>query len=160
MQPPVVPRIALVLGWAGVVPFFLATVVLWSGGVADRALAASAQVGYGAVILSFLGAIHWGLVLSADVGGDARSARWRLVWGVQPALASWVALLVPPVAGIGLLAVGMVGAVVVDLRAVASGRMPLWYGELRRPLTAVVVVLLTTSAAALLWLPLSPPVPG
>ena len=39
---------------------------------------------YGAVILAFLGAVHWGLALAA---GESPFNRQRLVGGVVPALA-------------------------------------------------------------------------
>ncbi|HQT66531.1 MAG: DUF3429 domain-containing protein [Rhodospirillales bacterium 20-60-12] len=89
--------LAWLLGLGGLLPFLLCAVVimlhpLWAVG-ATRAL-----IAYGAVILSFLGAVHWGFALSegiAPVAGLVGGAgqRSRLVFGVAPALLAWVALL-------------------------------------------------------------------
>ena len=80
------------LGYAGVLPFVacvLAVALLEGEG---RAFAVRALVAYGAVILSFLGAVHWGLLLRQP----GAAARVRLaIGGVLPSLAGWVALLLP-----------------------------------------------------------------
>ena len=43
-----------------------------------------AQLAYGAVIASFLGAVHWGLAMAAD-----RPMSGRLIAGILPSLAGW-----------------------------------------------------------------------
>jgi hypothetical protein len=55
-------------------------------------LAQRALVAYAAVILSFLGAVHWGVVLAAPTT-TPQLARSFLMWGVVPALLGWLALL-------------------------------------------------------------------
>ena len=57
------PPLAIILGAAGVIPFVLFGFAA-VGGAPDPALRATqALVGYGAVIMSFLGAVHWGFML-------------------------------------------------------------------------------------------------
>ena len=77
-----------------------------------------ALVAYGAVILAFLGGVHWGFALPEPSG---RGERARLVLGVVPSLVGWVALLllvcVDSAAGLGLLLVGFIGTTVVEARA-------------------------------------------
>ena len=51
------------LGYAGLLPFVLLAVATWVAEPGHRAFAGLALAGYGAVIASFLGAIHWGLVM-------------------------------------------------------------------------------------------------
>ncbi|SDG29756.1 Protein of unknown function [Limimonas halophila] len=141
-----VPRPAAVYGGAGLIPFVACTVLVWvlPPGWANFAL--DVLLGYGAVILSFLGAVHWGLAL-ADPGGARADAGWRrLGWSVTPALLAWVSLVLVPLGGLVLQVIGFTAAFFADLRAVRLGRVPAWYRRLRRPLT--VVVLLCLAAAA------------
>lgn len=91
------------LGYGGLLPFFaLAVMSLFaSPGLAEWATLA--LLGYGAVILSFVGALHWTRGLAA---GDTTSAARQLTVSVLPALVGWVALLLPIPFGLVCLAVG------------------------------------------------------
>lgn len=139
------PPIAIVLGAAGLIPFM----VLGLGAVganADRSFgAAEALVGYGAVILAFLGGVHWGFTLSEE--GEPPAARTRLGLGVVPALVGWSAILCGiggfPVLSFVVLIAGFVGTVLVEFRAQKRDLMPSGYLALRMALTAIVVAILT-----------------
>jgi hypothetical protein len=91
-------RSAQALGHVGLLPFFALAVLAWLpsatlvGGVALSRLAVLALVAYAAVIVSFLGAVHWGLVLAA-AHLDRATVRRSLLWGVTPSLLGWLALL-------------------------------------------------------------------
>lgn len=88
------------LGYAGLLPFVLLALGVWVAEAGQRAFAGLALVGYGAVIASFLGAIHWGLVMR-----DAPKQSLALLgWGVTPSLLAWVALMLSPPAGLLLIA--------------------------------------------------------
>ena len=130
------PMLAAVLGLAGLVPF-VACGVLAVGQDGDRA--AFALVAYGAVILAFLGGVHWGFALEEPSG---RAERSRLGLGVLPSLVGWVALLlaiaVDAAAALGLLIAGFAGLVVVEARAGRMGLVPKGYLTLRYVLTGVV----------------------
>jgi hypothetical protein len=53
-----------------------------------------------------------------------------------------------PAPALILLIVGFWAAFIVDMRAVAAGRFPGWYLQLRRPLSALVVLALAFSLLA------------
>jgi len=54
---------------------------------------ATAQLTYGATILSFLGGVRWGFLVN---GGPSLPPTWsQYTWSVTPSLISWMALLVP-----------------------------------------------------------------
>ena len=130
------PLFALLLGAAGLIPFaVLGLLAVAQGG--DRA--AAALVAYAAVILSFLGAVHWGFALQEPSG---RGERARLLLGVLPSLAGWVALLlniaVNVAAALGLLVVGFAATVLVEARGARQGLVSPGYMKLRYGLTAVV----------------------
>ena len=50
-------------------------------------------LGYAAIILSFVGALHWGFAMSAPAANAPR----LYTWSVVPALLGWLALLRPGV---------------------------------------------------------------
>ena len=91
---------AQTLGYGGLIPFVgLALVVgLWP---TNQAMAASALLGYSATIVSFLGAIHWGLAMR-DANGQSASV---LLWGVVPSLLAWLGLQLSVGHGLMLMAV-------------------------------------------------------
>ncbi|MFW6342924.1 MAG: DUF3429 domain-containing protein [Halothiobacillaceae bacterium] len=98
-----------------------------------------ALTGYGVVILSFLGGIHWGRGLMAGQPG-------RLWIAVIPALYAWlVALLAPWPASAWWLAAGFLAMLALDARDTA---LPAWYRRLRWIITIVVVLVLLGAALA------------
>ncbi|MBI3507077.1 MAG: DUF3429 domain-containing protein [Proteobacteria bacterium] len=138
-----VPSAARWLGLAGLVPFYGAVAVLWAGKGDGAAL--SALLSYSAVILSFLGAVHWGRALASPELQD-----WPVLgWSVAPALIGWLAAeWMEATPAILLLIVAFWASFVVDRRAVADGRFPRWYLALRKLLSALVVLALGLSLLA------------
>lgn len=143
-EDPKVPRAALWLGAGGALPF--ATLAMAGPFLGDpiRTQVFLALIAYGAVILSFLGGIHWGLAMTGSHGADFR----RLGIGVLPALIGWAALIVPPAIGILALALSFALMLPVDLAATRRGDAPAWYPGLRWPLTLTVVAALLIGALA------------
>lgn len=78
------------LGYAGVIPFIAAVVLMGSTGPELKQIALDAFLVYGAVILSFLGGIRWGAAATAK--SDANLA---LIVSVLPSLWAAVCLLLP-----------------------------------------------------------------
>ncbi|WP_421882796.1 DUF3429 domain-containing protein [Pacificispira sp.] len=141
-----IPKPALILGLAGLIPFFAPALGLWSGDPSLIHNALIMQFGYAAVILSFLGGVHWGRALA----GDACTPNWaRLIWSVTPATLGWALLLLPDAKVIlGGFAVAFALAFLVDRKAVAVGMFPAWYGRLRKLLTIGVLTALILTLAA------------
>ncbi len=87
--------LVLWLGYGGLVPFVALSLAV----VVQPAMAQSpaqsvllhALSAYGALIVSFLGGVHWGIAARAG----AATARFHHAWGVIPSLLAWVALLLP-----------------------------------------------------------------
>ena len=141
-----VPRPALHLGFAGLIPFVAASLGVWIAGYPQNLIALDIQLAYGAVILSFMGAVHWGLAMA---GGEAAVSYRRLSWSVAPALVGWLALLLNPVYGLLLMALGFAAVYFGDLRSITAGNAPAWYKALRKPLTVIVIAALASSYGAL-----------
>lgn len=135
------PPSARRLGHAGLLPFVLGAALVWL--VRDEAhdFATQAMSAYAAVSVSFLGGIHWGLAFR-----HAEPPRALLVWGVLPSLAAWVAVLMPP--GAGLVAHGVMLAVcyAVDRRVYPAEGVARWL-TLRFRLGAVAALCCFLAAA-------------
>ena len=145
MSKPPIPRPALLLGAAGLLPS-LAMPVLLAAGDAAAAFALKAGPAYGALIASFIGGAWWGL--AANRAGDAALTRW-LVLSVLPMLAAWVALLLPPQAGLLMLAVIFALLPLADRAAQAGALAPEWWWRLRLPLSLIMACLHGVSAGML-----------
>jgi len=144
-----IPLAAKLLGGLGAIPFIclgLASLVLED---ADRQQAVFALVVYGALILSFLGGIHWGLAIAGFGPDQVNIATFRrLACSVVPALIGWCALLLPPREGLPVLATAFILLFLFDLFASRQGEAPVWYPYLRWPLTMAVVAALLVGALA------------
>lgn len=132
------------LGYGGLLPFIgllILTVV-----EPDRAPAWSdALVGYGAVILSFVGALHWGFAMSAPGLGPTQRRR-AFVWSVVPALLAWPATVLAGSAASLILVLGFVLHLVQDRRLAGPAELPGWYLPLRWRLTVVAGLCLLANA--------------
>ena len=108
-----------------------------------------ALAAYGAVILSFLGGIRWGLaLLSGEAVPTERQLFVRLLLSVLPSLLGWMALLVSPITSLLVLAAGFGAVLALDIQAARSGDAPHWYPRLRVPLSLMVIGSLLTGALA------------
>ncbi len=68
-----IPRPALLLGWAGVIPFAALSAALLAGLEPIGDIALRGLPAYAAVILGFMGGVQWGLEMSrADPAGPAK----------------------------------------------------------------------------------------
>lgn len=126
-----IPMPALLLGAGGLIPFM--------GGAALHILTQDPRwlpllSGYGAVIMSFVGALHWGYAVRDEPQGA--SAWWRFGWSVLPALGAWVCLMLPGSMQAIALGAGLIVCLVVDEAFARSVFMPHWLMPLRRLLTA------------------------
>lgn len=81
------PLTARTIGYAGLIPFVClsAMSVLWHG--THQSTIILSLLAYGATIISFLGAIHWGLAMR-----DEQPDRIAIIWGVIPSLLVWSSL--------------------------------------------------------------------
>jgi Protein of unknown function (DUF3429) len=135
-------QLALRLGYAGLVPFALLAALLWAVRADWQELAAAALAGYGAVIASFLGGVHWGIAGQLP----QPAARFHYVWGVVPSLLGWVALFMPPSVGLALLGLVLITCYLVDRRSYPRVGWAAWL-PLRLQLTAVAVLSCALGAA-------------
>jgi hypothetical protein len=95
--PAALPRWALRLGHAGLLPFVGGALLVWLVWPDVQPLVAQGLSAYAALIISFLGGIHWGLAMR-----QPEPPPRLLAWGVMPSLLAWPALMMPAHAGLVL----------------------------------------------------------
>lgn len=136
---------ALRLGYAGLLPFVGGAALVWLLGPSQQqAFVAQALSAYGALIIAFLGGIHWGQVMKSGDSGAA--APLSLAWGVLPALLAWPALLMPAHAALVLHGVLLLVCYAVDRRLYARAGVQGWL-TLRFRLSAVAALSCFVGAA-------------
>jgi hypothetical protein len=133
---------AWALGAGGLLPFVAGAAGLWSLPLEWAGLAATALLTYAAVIVSFLGGIHWGLAMRQQ-----RAPRGWLIWGVLPSLLAWAGLLLNSAWGLLLMAASLIVCYVVDAQIYRPLQLGGWL-VLRGLLTLVAVVSCLVGAAA------------
>jgi glutaredoxin-related protein len=134
------PRAATWMGYLGLLPFIAGMVGMWSG----VAGAGTWLAAYGAVILSFVGAIHWGAAASR-----CEYAPLPYALSVVPALIGWIALLLPPGPGLALLALAFTAWRITEY-GLLEAHQPGWLRLLRTRLTFGATVILLVGAAVTL----------
>ena len=126
---PALSAAAIWSGYAGAIPFVVCLLgVLLAPGAEWRLRAQQAAVDYGAVILSFVGALHWGLAL-----GDGRT----IIASVLPSVVAAFALGLEGQRALSLLVVGF-GLFWLYENHQVRDRLPADYLRMRRNLTLVV----------------------
>ncbi len=152
-MPAATPRPALVLGWIGALPFVACAAAAWFAPHGWAQAAVVAEATWGAIALTFLGAVHWGLAFAGyGAANEAAGAKYsRLAVGALAALTAWVALTLPVGLALILLSLALAVMFMVDASAARGGTAPAWYARSRKPLTIIAIL----SLAATL---LSPPV--
>lgn len=127
------------LGYGGLLPFALLTAALWvlEPGHRLHSLALTGLLAYGAVILSFLGAVHWGFVLSRP----GVRAPLLLALGVAPALVGAVTLAMRPETALVTQMIAFGAVWLYEHRVVGADVLGKPYLDLRRTLTIAVLVI-------------------
>ncbi len=111
------------LGYLGLTPFVMGAALVWIVRADVHAYVALALSTYAALILSFLGAIHWGLAMRQPA---ADTSVWVWVWGVVPALVAWPAAVMPPDAGLVIHGLMLLACYAVDRRLYPAHGVSAW----------------------------------
>lgn len=139
------PRSVVLLGYGGLIPFVASLLAMVAAPEPWSVTAMTSLLAYGACILSFLGAVHWGFVLKA-AGDSATPPALPLILAVFPALIGWISLVIGGAAGLWILMVGFGLVLLGDLASRRVGQSPRWYLRLRIPLSAIVIGILLIGA--------------
>ncbi|KIJ44299.1 hypothetical protein M422DRAFT_168276 [Sphaerobolus stellatus SS14] len=103
------------------------------------------QVTYGAVLLSFAGALHWGMEMA---GYNGQKGYPRLMLGAVPVMYAWSTLALDPVNALMAQWLGFTGLWWADMRATSAGWTPKWYSQYRFYLSVLVGTCIIGTLAA------------
>ena len=130
------------LGAAGLLPFAAGALLVWLVREPEaQGFVAQALSVYAALIVSFLGGIHWGLAFR-----HAEPPMPLLLWGVVPSLVAWPAVLMPAWSGLVVHGVMLVACYAVDRRLYVAEGVARWL-TLRFRLSAVAALCCFIGAA-------------
>ena len=136
---PAVP-VALWLGYGGLIPFVVGAALVWLIPPEMQSFTTAALSAYAAVIVSFLGGIHWGI--------GFRDGTPRLfLWGVVPSLVAATALMLSPGHGLLIHGLMLLSCYAVDRRVYPAHGLRAWL-SLRWRLSLVAAIACFVAAAA------------
>lgn len=141
-----VPLPALVLGTAGLLPFAGLTALAHLRPEPWYAVWLTMLSQYGAVILSFVGALQWGYAAQSDLRGAQAWTRYG--WSVMPALVGWVCLQFPVWSALRMQAAALLVTLAMDRSFARLHGAPQWLMPLRTTLTAAGAACLLTASYA------------
>ena len=134
---------ANVLGYLGSLPFIALAATISIANVDAVVIAKSALYLYGAIILSFLGGLHWGRIASKKT--IVSSDKWVLLYSVVPSLIGWFSFLLKFFWSntAWILIIGFVGSYFMDRFFIKDGTFKSFMGSLRLNLTIIACISLS-----------------
>ena len=130
-----------VLGFAGLMPFVALAAMIRLGPETWYVYWMTALSNYGAVILTFVGALQWAYALKRSARGS--SAWLQYGFSVAPALIAWLSLLFPVWTALQLQAAGLLVCYAFDRNMARVEPVPAWFLRMRAVLTLVGAAALT-----------------
>lgn len=141
-----IPTGALILGLSGVLPFAWVAVTLLSEeafnfGIENfgaRFVGPLIQLSYGVIILCFMSGVLWGFATKMD----EKNGSLGYILSVLPALWAFLSMGRGPISDTISLIVGFLAVLLIDRHFYLLKLTPLWWMNLRTPLTFLVISLL------------------
>ena len=141
-----IPTGALILGLSGVLPFAWGAVTLLSEeafnfGIENfgaRFVGPLIQLSYGVIILCFMSGVLWGFATKMD----EKNGSLGYILSVLPALWAFLSIGRGPISDTISLIVGFLAVLLIDRHFYLLKLTPLWWMNLRTPLTFLVISML------------------
>ena len=139
-------KLLIVLSILGLLPFLFGLVDLFLN-KNDLFFVINLPKYYGSIILTFLGAIYWGLVLNDSHKKliPEKIKTFIICWSIIPSFWSGLILIFSHNVTIIILALCFIIVQLVDEFAIKYFKFPIWYLFLRRSLTIIVIFILIFS---------------
>ncbi len=153
------PTLLRKLAYAGVIPFVGLAFMVQLAPTPINYLSAESLAGYGAIITSFMAAMHWGAnlhTLGEAPAGDRWEDRNAWIWGVIPPIVAWIALHIYIPVGLLILAATLVIQKNIDQNTYAyyfkSDEARLAFLSMRKHLTYISAGCLSWAALVILFI--------
>jgi len=131
-----ISSVGRLLGYSGLVPLVVLATLSFTVPSAHRPAVVYSLLAYGVTIVSFLGAIHWGLTMIEDI-----PSKQQLVWGVVPSLLAWISLMIQVEFGLFLVAAVLLLCLAIDYKIYPHFGLKHW---LRMRLILSIVAIVST----------------
>jgi len=143
-------RLVTLVALAGLVPFVAGLVVTLMPAALPLAQVVfeRAMIGYGALILGFLGGVRWGIRLQGGAGSDL-----TFVVAILGSILGFLTLLMPYTFGLVALTFGFAAQGAWDVWSGQSGGVPQIYARLRNMMTWLVCAVLAAILVARVFVP-------
>jgi hypothetical protein len=140
-------RIVTLAAAAGLTPFLVGLAITLNPAWApvEMQIFERALIGFGALILSFLGGVRWGIRMQGGAGTDL-----TFIIGIFGSIAGFFTLLMPYTFGLIILTIGFAMQGAWD---VWSGGVPQFYAKLRAVMTWLVCIILLAILIARMLVP-------
>ena len=126
------------LGFLGTIPLIFSSFLTFLL-ISDNIIIIKIALSYSAVILSFLGAVHWGYLIKIDLSPRIHSYQW--IWSVSGSLLGWISLvflIFDKIIFCSLVLVfGFTISLVIDLKIFSQ---IIWYRKLRIYLSFIAIL--------------------
>ena len=130
-------NIPTIISYLGLLPFIFSGISIWFFLDPWKSFIFLALINYTLIILTFVGAVHFGLAMYLN----NNQTRWY-IWSVLPAIFVWISVM----CGIGydililFFIIGFLLTFMIDKLSYKLQRVPLWYLKLREKLTFTVIL--------------------
>ena len=139
-------KLIILLSILGLLPFFFGLIDLFLN-KQNLFFVINLPKYYGAIILTFLGAVYWGIILNDSYKNliSEKIKTYVIFWSIIPSLWSGLILIFSYNITIIILALCFIVVQFVDEFIIKYYKFPIWYLSLRRALTIVVIFILIFS---------------
>jgi hypothetical protein len=131
------------LGYAGLLPFIISAMFCFTDNPQWQQLALTSLTNYAAIIITFIGALHWGNALNAL----KHNSHPQLVLSVIPSLIAWLALFLSSFYTIGIFILLYIVMLIIDIKLWAHRA---WFVRLRIQLTIAAILSLSAGMLSLI----------
>ena len=126
-----------ILGFSGLIPFFIS--IFFYYWWLDKFFLKIA-VTYGAIILTFVGSVYWGIALIKNIKPILKKRLY--FFSVIPAIFGWLSTLIPTIYGLVVLFFCFASLHCIERKLCLILEIPAWYIKLRLILTIIVCFVL------------------
>ena len=122
------------VGYLGLIPFIASSLFIWSPQYHQFALQSLSI--YAAVILTFIGSVHWGIAMQHIGKTNKQNSNMQFVFSIIPSLFAWIVILFFETYALIILALGFVTFWWFE-KSNYQDVLPAWYSKLRMHLTMI-----------------------
>ena len=137
------------LSYCGLLPFVITLLVSILGSKELNSYSIIMFVSYGAVILGFIGAVHWGFLLESK---PIKGKGLLLSISVLPSLIGWFALIIPTPVALLILCITYPLLFIYERYSTLNILLPGWYMLMRLKLTIIVTILIFIALNAVCYM--------